>query len=397
MALISIITATLNRPSLKEACESVNNQTFHDWHHYVIGDGVLPVDYAHPNRTTIGFTRPIGADEPGADMPDGTPNPILRWALQHLALGKFVCFLDDDNLYKPEFLQIMHDALSQNPNAGIAICAVEDLRYGKDIDGYPGYERCDNSGFLAYSHIAKEIGFPRATPDRSVTQDYEFIKRCADRYGWVRVPEKLVLFGANPNTPPLRGRTKILHSWALPVRGVQLARLGRYDEAISAFKKAIEIDPKDAWTVWQLGETLLLIGRTAEGLQAWHRWFELIRHEQGLPPHDWVQYCRALVCLLKGDLAEAESALAAAIQRASLSIFEPPDYPRSIYNLALYLLVAGQTGQAQQRYEEALREQADRREIDDAIWDLKVLQATGLKIAGVEEALRLLQETLLSM
>jgi GT2 family glycosyltransferase len=229
MHTISIITATLNRPSLKDACESVNNQTFEDWHHYVIGDGVLPADYTHPNRTTIGFTRPIGAYEPSKDMPYGTPNPILRWALQHLALGKFVSFLDDDNMYKPEFLQTMLEALA-NSNAGIAICAIQDLRFSRDIagvnakkgshslyridddpfappwDGYPECGHCDNSGLLVYSHIAKKIGFPKATPDRDAIQDFEFIRACAQQYGWVRVPEKLVLYGVGPNFPPATNR-----------------------------------------------------------------------------------------------------------------------------------------------------------------------------------------------
>ena len=216
MAMISIITATLDRPSLREACESVNNQTFEDWHHYVIGDGVLPMDYVHPNRTTIGFTCPVGAYEPSLDMPGGTPNPILRWALHHLMLGEYVCFLDDDNVYKPEFLGRMQEALA-NSNAGIAICALEDLRSSSrspslyreegssgDIpfDAYPERGHCDNSGFLTYSRIAKAVGFPKATPDRNTVEDFEFISTIAEKYGWVQVPEALVLYGVAPNIAP---------------------------------------------------------------------------------------------------------------------------------------------------------------------------------------------------
>jgi hypothetical protein len=224
---ISIITATLNRHSLAEVCKSVDNQTFTDWHHYVIGDGVLPVDYKHPQRTTIGFTSPIGATEPAADMPEGTPNPILRWALQHLTLGKFVCFLDDDNAYRPNFLQMMLEALTHS-SAGIAICALEDLRFGGESesesvtspslyrvdndplssphDAYPECGRCDASGFLAYSHMAKAVGFPVATPDVNAIQDFEFISTLATESGWVRVPEKLVFYGVGPNFPPAKNR-----------------------------------------------------------------------------------------------------------------------------------------------------------------------------------------------
>jgi len=221
MHKISIITATLNRQSLIHSCESINNQTFTDWHHYVLGDGLLPNDYAHPNRTTIGFTRPIGAEEPSADMSEGTPNPIYRWALNHLELGDFVCFLDDDNAYFPFFLQEMLYALT-NCDSGIAICMLEDMRFrkgnpslyrkdedtmGPPLDGYPECGRCDNSGFLTYSHIAKSIGFPRATPCIDAVQDYQLIRTIAGKHGWIRVPKKLVLYGSGQNTPPPMNRT----------------------------------------------------------------------------------------------------------------------------------------------------------------------------------------------
>jgi hypothetical protein len=202
MHTISIITATLNRPSLQHACRSVDEQGFADWHHFVIGDGVAPTEYHHPRRTTIGFTRHIGADEPASDMLYGTPNPVLRWAFQHLRLGRFVCLLDDDNIYRPNFLQVMMQALARS-DAGIAICALEDLRDSAVHDAYPELERCDMSGFLTYSRIVQEIGFPREYPDRVAISDYDLIKTIADGYGWVRVAEKLVVYGYGSRLYPV--------------------------------------------------------------------------------------------------------------------------------------------------------------------------------------------------
>jgi hypothetical protein len=225
--IVSIITATLNRPSLRITCESVRAQSFTSWHHYVIGDGMPPTDYVHPQRTTIGFCRSIGAEEPSADMSLGTPNPIYRWALEHLELGKYVCFLDDDNAYLPMYLEKMVTALRTNPIAHIAICGVEDLRFPKrgqprtssrpslyrvdndfsaPLDGYPECGRCDNSGFLTHSVIAKQVGFPRATPGVDAIQDFKFISTIANLYGWIRVPERLVLYGVGPNFPPTPNR-----------------------------------------------------------------------------------------------------------------------------------------------------------------------------------------------
>ena len=223
-ATVSIITITLGRESLAEACQSVDAQTQSDWHHYVIGDGVAPIDYRHPRRSTLGFTRALGASEPSADMPLGTPNPLLRWALKHLDLGRFVCFLDDDNCYEPQFLSMMVDALLKS-DAGIALCGltvnsirdpefegrswyrVDDDPLPPPFDAYPEEGRCDNSAFLAHSWMAREIGFPAVTPKDEAIQDYLFISRLAQRYGWVRVPEKLVRYGVGPNFPPQRARS----------------------------------------------------------------------------------------------------------------------------------------------------------------------------------------------
>jgi len=391
MHTISIITATLNRPSLKDACESVNNQTFKDWHHYVIGDGILPTDYLHPNRTTIGFSRAIGAEEPGANMPDGTPNPLLRWALIHLELGIFVSFLDDDNEYRPEFLEIMHNALRTHPDDGIAICALENHRYELDWDGYPEQGRCDNSGFIVYSRIAKEIGFPKASLDRNVVQDVEFIIECSRRYGWTHVPERLVRFGVSPNTPPLRGRTKILYSWSLPMKGVQLAKSGRYEEAISVFNKALEIDSKDAWTLWHLGEVLYYIGRTKEGMDAWNQWLCLMKNQESLP-HDWIQYCYAVVSLVKGDIQNAVSKLTEAIECARKRFAVEPENKDNIINLCLYLLLIGEIPSAFLLFTDTIKKQLYRDDIEEIIWSLRVLQSTGLNIPGAAEFLELLQK-----
>jgi hypothetical protein len=221
LSLVTIITVTLDRPSLAAACTSVDQQTFADWHHFVIGDGVSPTDYRHARRSTIGFTRALGATEPTADMPFGTPDPVLRWALDHLDVGRFVCFLDDDNAYEPGFLSCMADALTDS-GAGIALCKLSiaearfcdgrprsEYRIDHDqhlppLDGYPEPERCDASGFLTYGRLAQHVGFPSRTPAEDATSDFRFIREIADRFGWVRVPDTLVRYGVGRNTPPPR-------------------------------------------------------------------------------------------------------------------------------------------------------------------------------------------------
>jgi hypothetical protein len=167
---------------------------------------MLPVDYRHPQRTTIGFTRPIGADEPGPEAMYGTPFPLLRWALTHLELGDYVCFLDDDNEYQPTYLETMLTALSDSA-VGIAICPLEDLRDSAPHQGYPQDGHCDTNGFLARTSAAKDVGMPYLGPEEMPVQDVLFIKLCANRHGWIRVPHKLVRYGVYPATEPPMGRT----------------------------------------------------------------------------------------------------------------------------------------------------------------------------------------------
>jgi tetratricopeptide (TPR) repeat protein len=343
---VSVVTVTLGRPSLRDACESVNAQTFGDWHHYVVGDGVLPVDYAHPQRSTFGFSRSLGAEEPGRNMPDGTPNPLLRWALSGLRLGEFVCFLDDDNVYHPEFLEKLYSALAAHPEAGIALCPAEDLRYGlHEMDGYPEPGRCDNSAFLVRSPIAQEIGFPPARPDKDVEQDYEFIRACADQSGWVRVPDQLLQFGKHPNPPPLRGGTRIVFSWSLPIRGVQLIKRGEFNEGIAVLRRSIEFDGHDAWAQWHLGEALYRSGRTEEAASVWLRWDRLIE-DAGETPDDWIDYCRALVQLAREQDDAAAAYLDRALRRADARALADSDDADNHLNRAIYRLAAGRGAEA---------------------------------------------------
>ncbi len=381
---VSIITVTLNRPSLREACLSVEAQTRAGWHHYVIGDGVPPTDFRHPNRTSFGFSRPLGVEEPGANMPDGTPNPLQRWALEHLQLDDYVCFLDDDNLYRPQFLEKMVGALEAAPERGVAVCAVEDLRYGQKIDGWPAYGRCDNSGFLARRGVVKAVPFPRASPGRHVVQDCEFIETCAALYGWVRVPETLVVFGASPNLPALRGGVKVLESWESPLKAERLMRAGDYTGAVAALREAVELDPHDAWSRWKLGEALLCQGRREEWREEWREWLRLVEGA-GTPGHFSVLYLAALAhsVLLEPGV---EGLLASARRGIDAHIAENPDDPELPLNRALYDLLAGEADEALARFRAAQGRALSSRVLEEVRWHLRILRLALPDVAGADRA-----------
>lgn len=371
---ITIITATLDRPSLKEACESVDSQTFTNWQHFVLGDGILPHDYCHPNRTTIGFSQPLGARQRARNMPDGTPNPILAWALCNLSLGDYVSFLDDDNTYHNDFLEKMFIKLSSTPSCGIVLCEVENQRGDwQPIDGYPEYRRCDNSGFLVRGDVAKDIGYPPADPTKECVQDYEFIKACADKYGWTRIPEKLVTFGVAPNPPPKRNGLKIFDSWSEPIKAVLKIRDGDYIDGINDLISVCDKDLHDAWSLWNLGEGYIMSNQGDQAKNAWRKWRTLVTPVEEIS-HHWIYYCYAL----SSFYLEQERAIHYANKAIMhLNEFCPNEellYNEKLLNLGLYYFLIGDVQKARANYILAFNRSPDEYLLRDAIWNLSLLK-----------------------
>lgn len=289
--LVTIITITLNRESLKNTCKSVDNQTYKNYYHIVLGDGVLPTDYSNEKRMCLGFSKVMGITEPGANMPNGSPNPMQRWALKHLDLGDYVCFLDDDNVYEVDFLRKMVEALEDNPNVGVALCGANDFRYGQEIDGFPEDYRCDNSAFMVRKEVAKDIEFPKASLDKNVVQDCEYIKLCCAKYGFVNVPLKLLNFGVADNLPPDRGQIFFLESWKQPQEAYELALKNEYKRAINILKNAIMQNQNDAWSIFKLVEIFVILEDRNEVINYIKKYLELIAktHQN----HSYLSYTKA--------------------------------------------------------------------------------------------------------
>lgn len=387
---VSIVTVTLNRPSLEDACKSVETQTYRNWHHYVIGDGLPPKDFRHDQRTTFGFSRALGAEEPGANMLDGTPNPLQRWSLSHLDLGDYVCFLDDDNIYGPDFLEKMVRKLERTPDAGIVLCAVEDLRHGQNLDGYPEYYRCDNSGFLMKREVAKSIEFPRASLNKNVIQDVEFIRIAASRFGWVNLPEVLVVFGYAPNTPTPRGGVKLLESWEGPIKAQNKIRVGNYRGGIADLEEAVHLDPNDGWSIWSLAEAHLMANERESATEWLTKWLELSERE-GVPKHHWI----TAASVIAKDFLRLKSGgttLDQALELVEETIATKPDeYGCGLYCKALYLVLSGQEERGLDLYRETLSVIDHGFPYDDARWKLVVLVKMFPRNRALVEARKIVQ------
>ena len=89
--LVTVITPTVGQPHLKRAIESVQQQTYPNIQHLVVGDGV---DISWKLPKSIDFLRlPYNVGE-------GRFNGHrIYGACTYLAKGDYICFLDDDNWF----------------------------------------------------------------------------------------------------------------------------------------------------------------------------------------------------------------------------------------------------------------------------------------------------------
>ena len=76
------------------------------------------------------------------------------------------------------------------------------------------------------------------------------------------------------------------YAWAIANRGENYRLMGKYDEALSNFNRAIELDEKDAWAIASRGETHRLMGKYNEALKDFDRGINLNNN------FDWAISCR---------------------------------------------------------------------------------------------------------
>lgn len=120
--LVSIVMPTYKRPQyLKEAIESVLNQTYENWELLIIDDNEpaseeqkwtekVITGYRNDNRI-----RYIREGNPGGGA-------AARNRGISKACGEFVAFLDDDDIWEPDKLQLQLEVLKKNRDIGLVYC-----------------------------------------------------------------------------------------------------------------------------------------------------------------------------------------------------------------------------------------------------------------------------------
>ncbi|MGD0813697.1 MAG: tetratricopeptide repeat protein [Verrucomicrobiota bacterium] len=126
--------------------------------------------------------------------------------------------------------------------------------------------------------------------------------------------------------------------------GAELVKKGNVDEAIFHYRKALEINPKNAQACFNLGNSLRKKGNMDEAITQYRTALEINPH--------YAQACNNL-----GTLFFQEERLQDAINQFQKALEIQPDYAEAHYNLGLALHTEGRLDEAIAHYEKALQVQ----------------------------------------
>jgi len=183
-ARVTVVTPTIatRHAKLDAACASVHAQTFKDWIHLIVPDGPDPSLSTVHSRTCI---IPLG--RPHRDS--GNSNRLLGCLLVDTP---YIAYLDDDNRWRPRYLEVLVAALDADPSAGFAYAQME-YADGRILgDGTPGMYRIDTSMLLHRVELLDVATWDIPCPDPYVMDGLLVDRWLAWGIGFVFVPEVTV-------------------------------------------------------------------------------------------------------------------------------------------------------------------------------------------------------------
>jgi len=161
MPFITVAIPTYRRlPALRQAIESVFAQTFSDWE-MVVSDDENP-----PAETWSFLTTLARSDTRVTPIMNGTPHGACfnHNAALKAASGKWIKILHDDDLLKPDCLEVLARIVRTYRNVVAVSCACEHFVEGKLIKpfrrrGRPVLERIEPGDALLAMYILDESGW----------------------------------------------------------------------------------------------------------------------------------------------------------------------------------------------------------------------------------------------
>lgn len=199
---ISVIMSVYNGEAyLKEAIESVINQTFKNWELVVINDcstdstGEILAGLASRDERIKVYTNEVNLKLPSS----------LNKAIS-LSCGKYIARMDADDICLPDRLEKQFEFMEKNSEVALSSCRFMTVKNGVYVSGGAG-GRCDNEalralllvtnpilhpGVIAKAEVMKELGYDTTL---TCTEDLELWTRMAMKKYEMRIlPECLLIY-----------------------------------------------------------------------------------------------------------------------------------------------------------------------------------------------------------
>ena len=197
---VSVITSTFNRAEIvRGAIASVRAQTYADWEMCVVGD--CTPDHTADVVASLNDPRVRFFNLTEKSPPRSHGSLAKNHALRHMARGRYIAYLDDDDHYLPDHLRLLAGYLDAHPDARFVYtrCRYRDKRTGGRVWGNPfqrwmhGYSReklkrynfIDTDCVMHWRTLVDEVGGWDAS---FYFDDYEL---------WLRISEKYPLHHLN--------------------------------------------------------------------------------------------------------------------------------------------------------------------------------------------------------
>jgi len=159
---ISVITATWQRhKELSRAIESVSEQTFTDFEHIVVSDGPDPKLeelLQNQNCKLISLGRNWRSFSGGL-----SPGASPRLVGTYIAAGEYIAYLDDDNVWLPNHLKILLEALRSNEAdwvySKMQVLGPTGIRESVIGDGLPRQAMVDTNMLIHKTELIKSVNW----------------------------------------------------------------------------------------------------------------------------------------------------------------------------------------------------------------------------------------------
>lgn len=193
---ITVITAAWRVEGLKNIIRCLSEQEYQNFEHIIVNDNnpdirqfLVENNYfqEQDNRHVIdNRVRLHYYGGPGRNI--GVQASFVYIAEKMRSDDEWICFMDDDNEFYPDYLSTFVSMHEQRPEA--TLLGVDMFIKSKFNSDYKKYkpcgifpDRCDLGGFCYKRELFDKYGFFQPRPSRKITWDYELIEKMAKGEG----------------------------------------------------------------------------------------------------------------------------------------------------------------------------------------------------------------------